>query len=78
MKYLTLLQLLPIPIIALFFVAEEELPKHSRCMCVSLLISLAIFMTFILMIYLKVNKIVAIATALILWLIKCIYSIYSH
>ena len=69
-KYLDLLSLIPIGIVTMVFIADKELSNHTKNTCVGLLAYLFIFVVvYFMLLHLQVNKWVAIAIALILWVI---------
>lgn len=69
-KYLDLLTLIPIGLVTMIFIADRELGSHAKNACIGLLAYLFIFaLVYFMLLHLKVNKWVAIAISLILWVI---------
>jgi accessory gene regulator protein AgrB len=69
-KYLDLLTLVPIGIVTMVFIAEKELGLHAKNTCIGLLAYLFVFsIVYFMLLHMKVNKWVAIAIALVLWII---------
>lgn len=69
-KYLDLLSLIPIGIVTMVFISDKEVGNHAKNTCLVLLSYLFIFViVYFMLLYLLVNKWVAISIALILWAI---------
>jgi len=70
-KYLDLITLIPVAIVTMIFIeADKELGNHAKNTCIGLLVYLFIFaIVYFMLLYLKVNKWVAVTIALVLWVI---------
>lgn len=72
-KYLKHLSFVPITLIMMFFLSENELKDHTKLQSVMLLLTFLIFIiTYILLIWKKFNKYVVIGLAIIFWIISII------
>lgn len=70
-KYLSWLGLLPITIIVLGFLKDDDLNKHTEKTCFGLLLSLITFVIlYIMLIHFKLKKWVALIIASILYIIS--------
>lgn len=76
-KYLSWLGLLPVAILTMIFLNENELNTHIKKECIGLFLSLIIFILFYFMLYLQVKRgvciIIAIFLSIIAFFIKKIY-----
>lgn len=69
-KILKWLSLLPLALITMIFLTEDEMQNHAKLECVGLLSMFIIFaIIYFLLIYIKVNRYVALGIALLLWAI---------
>jgi hypothetical protein len=69
-KYLDLLTLVPIGIIAMVFISDKELGTHCKNTCIGLLAYLfVIFILYCMLLHIKLTKWVAITIAMVLWVI---------
>lgn len=72
-KYLKFLGFVPIAFIIMFFLNENELKDHAKLQCVILLLTFLIFtVTYILLVWSKINKYVVIGIAIVLWIIAMV------
>ena len=70
-QYISWLGILPITIILMGFITEDDLHKHAEKTCFSLLLSLVIFITlYFMLLYMNINKWIALLIAIILWIIS--------
>lgn len=69
-KYFDLLGLLPIALITLCFLTEEDLHKKTKNLCIGNLLSLSIFIAlYIMLLFLKIRKCIALSISIILWVL---------
>ena len=69
-KYLSRIGLFPIALVTMIFLTEKEMDKHAEKMCFGLLLHLIIFsLLYFMLLHLKVNRLVAISIAMILWIV---------
>jgi hypothetical protein len=69
-KYLDLLTLVPIGILTMVFITDKELGLHCKNTCIGLVAYLfVISIVYLMLLYLKLNKWVAISIAIVLWII---------
>ena len=69
-KCCKLIGLIPLAIIAMFFLKEEELQEHAKVQCIGLLLALFIFtLLYSMLIFGKIKKYKALFLTVFLWLI---------
>jgi len=72
-KILKWLSFLPLAFITMIFLTEEEMQIHAKLQCIGLLSMFIIFVIiYFLLIYMKINRYVALGIALLLWTITLI------
>lgn len=70
-KYLSWLGLLPITIIMMGFLTEDDITEHTEKTCFGLLLTLIIFIIlYSMLLYMNVKKWVALIIATVLWFIS--------
>ena len=69
-KYIDLIGLIPIAVVALCFMSKNDLNNHLKKKCVLLTMNLLIFiLVYLLLMHFNVNKWISICTALVMWII---------
>lgn len=69
-KYMSWVGIIPITIILMGFLTEDDLSKHTEQTCVGLLLSLIVFITlYFMLLYGKLKKWVALIFGTVLWCI---------
>lgn len=69
-KYISWFGLIPVSIILMGFITEDDLCKHTEKVCFGLLLSLIVFtILYFMLLHLKVKKYIALSIATSLWII---------
>jgi hypothetical protein len=72
-KILKCVRFLPLAFITMIFLTAEEMQNHAKLQCVGLLSMFIIFaIMYFLLIYIKVNRYLALGIALLLWVITLV------
>lgn len=69
-KYFQWFSLIPLTILTMVFLAEEEMADHAKKQCIGLLMSFIIFaFLYFSLLHLKIDRFIAVGIAITLWIV---------